>query len=326
MSQRILVIKLSSLGDLFCALPAVRMIKQGLNATIDWVTQAEYVDLVNCFEDVDRVIGFPRRNFLLHAGAYLHELRHERYDQVLDLQGLLKSALLVGRAARAGRRIGPSNPREGARHFYNDIAGPRNTRRHAVDELLDMVRRLGLDLTEPEFPVKFPSCKLKTTRPRVAFVPGSRWEAKNWTVEGFAHVGQGLQAEKNATVYLVGGPADEVLCNGIAEKLDAERTENRAGCDTLIETGSLLREMDLVVSVDSGPMHMAVACGVPVLAVFGATDPRRTGPYGEGNRVIMAPELADDPDLARAYRRRDTIGAWQVDQAEVARNALEMLG
>jgi ADP-heptose:LPS heptosyltransferase len=89
--------------------------------------------------------------------------------------------------------------------------------------------------------------------------------------------------------------------------------------------GSLLREMDLVVSVDSGPQHVAAAVGVPVLAVFGATDPRRTGPYGEQHRVVQAKGAGDRADLARAYRERDSVGAWDVPSETVTQAALDML-
>jgi ADP-heptose:LPS heptosyltransferase len=149
--SKVLVVKMSSLGDLFHALPAVRCLKRGLNATVDWVTQPEYVELVGSFADVRKVIAFPRRGFFSGMKAFAAALRRERYDYVVDLQGLLKSAVVVA-LARGGRRIGPSFSREGASLFYDAVAGVRNKERHAVEEAMEVVRQLNLPVLAPEFP------------------------------------------------------------------------------------------------------------------------------------------------------------------------------
>ena len=291
--MKILVIKLSSLGDLFHALPAVRAIKQGTGASIDWVTQPEYVELVKTFTDVDRVIAFPRRALAAGLPSFLSELRRDSYDLVLDLQGLLKSAA-VARLARGGRRVGPSFSREGSRFLYNSVAGPTNKDRHAVDEVLDVVHHLNLPPVEPVFPVRFPKVALDSSRPNVAFLPRSRWPTKNWPVAHFVSVGLALQKQKQATVYLFGTPADAVACSQIERQLEGFAI-NLCGQTSLVSLGSHLQEMSLAVSVDSGPMHMAAAVGVPVLAVFGPTDPKRTGPYGKSHRVITHAKLACRP-------------------------------
>ena len=100
--NRILIVKLSSLGDLFHALPAVHCLREQLDAEIHWVTQTEYAGLVGCFTDVSRIIVYNRRAPIRGFGALWRELRAEKYDLVVDLQGLLKSAL-IARLARAGR-------------------------------------------------------------------------------------------------------------------------------------------------------------------------------------------------------------------------------
>lgn len=130
-NPRLLVVKLSSMGDLFHALPAVHCMKLGLNATVDWAVQEEYAALVRCFTDIDRVIPVSRRAFVARFPSFLRELRACRYDLVVDLQGLLKSAV-VGMLARGGRNIGPSFHREGAWVFYSSVAGERNKRRRGI--------------------------------------------------------------------------------------------------------------------------------------------------------------------------------------------------
>lgn len=323
-SPRILVVKLSSLGDLFHALPTIRQLKQEWNATIDWVTQTPYVEVVKCFPDVNRVIAFPRRDFLKRSSAFVRDLRREKYDLILDFQGLLKSAF-VARVARGRKRLGPSFAREGSRLLYAAVAGPKNKNRHAVDEILDMVRYLGREVRKPEFPVAFPKVPRPEPQPRVAFIPCSRWWTKNWPPERFVEVGCALQERAGATIFLFGSAEDGPVCDWI-EKQIGGRVVNRSGKASLVELGSLLQEMDLTVTLDSGPMHMAAAIGRPVLAVFGATDPKRTGPYGEGHCIIAAEGLKCRPCLSdRRCARRDFACLRGLPAERVITRALEML-
>ena len=283
--NRILIVKLSSLGDLFHALPAVHSIRRHLNAKVDWVTQPEYQRLVDCFDDVDRVILFHRRAAFRGMKPFLHELRAKSYDIVIDLQGLLKSAMIAA-AARAERTLGPSYHREGSRILYSSVAGIRDGERHAVEQALDSARFLGAPDGEIKFPVVFPGADIEGTHPRILFFPCSRWPAKNWPVERFVELGRRLAAERGASLYVAGGPEDESVCSEIAGSIG--EAQNLCGTTSLPELGGVIREMDLVVSVDTGPMHMAVAVGTPVVAIFGPTRPEKTGPYGTPHRVVRA--------------------------------------
>lgn len=282
---------MSSLGDLFHALPAVRALKTGLGATVDWVAHDSFVEVVRCFTDVERVISFPRARFWDGIIEFRAELRRHAYDYVFDLQGLLKSALVTG-MARARRRVGPSFRREGAGLFYDVVAGAKNKNRHAVEECRDSVRFLGLPVGEAEFPVTFPEYPAAPHYPRVSFLPCSRRREKNWPPDRFVEVGRELVKKRGAAIYLVGGAADTDACSFIASKLEG-RIHNLAGRTSLPELGGLLKQMDLMVTVDSGPMHMAAALGIPVVAVFGPTFPERTGPYGSSHRVIKQGERLD---------------------------------
>ncbi|NLB55586.1 MAG: glycosyltransferase family 9 protein [Lentisphaerae bacterium] len=283
---RILVIKLSSMGDLFHPLPALRSIKEQLNATIDWVVQPEYKELVGCFDDVSEVIAFPRRNLLRNFRGFCKELRSNRYDMALDFQGLLKSALIT-RFARVGRVIGPSFQREGASFFYSEIAGTKNKERHAVDECKDFVKILGLVPDNDLFPISFKQIPLGEDRPRIALIPGARWNTKRWPVENFARTGAILSEKYNASLYLFGSSDESSLCDYIADTSGYE-VLNFCGKTSICEMGSYLAAMDLVICNDSGPMHMAAALGKPLVAVFGPTDPSRTGPYGAETSVLTS--------------------------------------
>jgi len=302
--KRILIIKLSSFGDIFHALPAVNNLKLAWDAEIDWVTQAEYVDLVRCFPVVSRVIPFPRRNFWSQSGRLFRAVREVKYDYIIDLQGLLKSAV-VARLANGAIRIGPSFRREGAGLFYDAVAGVRDKNRHAVDENLDVIRFLGLPVLPVAFPVEFAPRVVDGPGPRVALVPVSRWANKNWPLANFVETVKALQSEFGASLYLFGSQADREICETIhADLLEGPGRRdvvNLAGQTDLVEMGSWFRQMDLVIANDSGPLHMAVALGIPVVTMFGPTDPRRTGPYGGGAGVCTT-DVACRPCFAKVCR------------------------
>lgn len=296
-APRILIVRLSSLGDVLHSLPAAHNLRVATGAVMDWVVQSEYADLVRCFEGVNRVIATSRRAFVRNLPELWRELRAERYDWVFDLQGLLKSAMVAG-MARSRRRIGPSYHREGARFLYHRVAGAPDRTRHAVDQALDAVRFMGFDVLPPQFPVRFPQAQLAGGGKRVAMLPVSRWESKNWPLAHFAALAHTLLEDPGVSLDLLGSAADRAVCEHLASGLPADRVRNLAGTLSLIELGSRLQALDLLISNDSGPVHLAAAVGTRTLVLFGPTDPARTGPYGEGHRVLSAP-----PPCAPCYRR-----------------------
>ncbi|MBP7276278.1 MAG: glycosyltransferase family 9 protein [Kiritimatiellae bacterium] len=326
--RRLLVVKLSSLGDLFHALPTVRALKRASGATVDWLVQPAYVPLVDCFTDVDRVLSFPRQRIALFLVRFLQELRRERYDLVVDAQGLLKSAI-PARLTRRSRRapvLGPSFHREGSRMFYSAVAGPRNKARHAVDENLDVIRWLGWPMPETlEFPVRFPSVPRIGPGPVVGLVPASRWPTKNWPPEYFADLARRLM-NTGAQILLMGGRAERPVCDEIERSLGpGGGVVNCAGETSLPELGGRMATCDLVVTVDSGPMHIAAALGRPVLALFGPTDPTRTGPYGRLSKTLWVDGLSCRPCFSRTCARNDVACMCQLYPSRVAEVALNML-
>lgn len=324
--KRILVIKLSSLGDIAHALPAVRALKERTGADIDWVVQPEYISLLACCPDVDRTIAFPRRNFVRGFFPFLRELRREKYDVVVDLQGLMKSAL-AARLARGQRRVGPAWAREGAPRFYAaqpaKAAGPR---RHAVDELMDVVQLVAPGApTPPEPQLAFPEVEPDVEPgPHVAFAPFSRWDTKDWPLEKFAELGRRLATEMGCRIRIVGGRDNEAAGEALASRI-GEAARNLCGKTDLPGLCSLLTGMDLLVTVDSGPMHWADALGVPLVAVFGATDPARTGPYRQLAHVVAKEGLSCRPCHARVCARGDLACLRTLDVETVIQAAMEHL-
>ena len=306
--MKILVVKLSSLGDVCHALPAVELIKNETGAEAHWAVQPEFAELVRSFSCVSKVIEVPRPSKFSGWLKALRELRGERYDAVADLQGLLKSAVVAG-LSKSGKRYGPAYSREGAKLFY-DATPPKTGRKHAVEECLD-VAELAVNYSTPPFghppfgenshfgaSTKIPP---KGGVPegrgglRIAIAPRSRWDSKNWPAKHFDKLIQ-LLGEKGVEICLVGGKDD-----------DAELTIpnfqfpilNFCGKCTLAQSAELIKSCDCLVTNDSGPMHIAAALGVRCVALFGPTDAARTGPYGAGHTVLRGGSC----ELAPCYKR-----------------------
>ncbi len=324
--NRILVIKLSSLGDIAHALPAVRALKERTVAAIDWVVQPEYAGLLAHCPDVARVIEFPRRNVARGFWTFLRALRQERYDAIVDLQGLLKSAV-VARLARGKQRVGPAWAREGAPRFYDAqparSAGPRL---HAVQEAMAVVALVapGPDAA-PEPRLDFAEAESDgSPGPHVAFAPFSRWDTKDWPVEKFAELGRRLAKEMGCQIRIVGGRDNEAQGETLARQI-GDRARNLCGKTDLPGLCSLLKSMDLLVTVDSGPMHWADALGVPLVALFGATDPARTGPYRQLDHVVAQEGLECRPCHSRTCARVDLACLRTLEVEKVFQEVLKRL-
>ncbi len=322
--KRMLVIKLSSLGDIAHALPAVRALKERTGAAIDWVVQPEYISLLACCPDVERIIEFPRRDFVRSVFTFLRTLRRDRYDAIVDLQGLMKSAM-VARMARGTMRLGPAWAREGAHRLYTAqparVEGPR---RHAVDELMDVVNVVAPGShVAPDPHLNFPDPERdESSGPKLAMAPFSRWDTKDWPIEQFAELGKRLVSEMGCSLCIVGGRDNEAQGESLARQIG--RAQNLCGKTDLPGLCSLLKGVDLLVTVDSGPMHWADAMGVPIVAIFGATNPSRTGPYRQLNHVVTKEGLSCRPCHSRTCARGDlaclrTLDVETVFQAVLSR-------
>jgi ADP-heptose:LPS heptosyltransferase len=299
---RILIVKLSSLGDLFHALPTVRRLKEGLSAQVDWAVHPDYAPLVRCFPDVTETIEVPRRRWWRQAPGTVAQLRRRPYDLAVDLQGLFKSAL-VCRLARAARRVGPSYWREFARLAYDEVPGPANRDRHAVEQAFDVLPLLGLNRPqEPVFRVAFPDVALPGSALKIGLLPVSRWPTKNWPEERYGELTGRLEAELGATVFVFGSGADAAVGTRICAAAGGD-SRNLCGQLTLPELGGALRRLNLLIANDTGPVHAAAAAGCRCLVLFGPTAPERTGPFGKGHRVLRR-DLPCQP----CFARRCTVG------------------
>ncbi len=326
MADRILLVKLSALGDLFHAVPVAHALRAHFGCPVDWVTQPEYVELIRCHTDVERVISFPRRG---RGGSWLDfvgELRRERYSLALDLQGLFKSGLVLG-LCRAGRKLACARAREGSALFANERPALTASGPHALDVLNDSLLHLGIQPGVPRYPLCFPGTDpLPGTRPRLAIAPKSRWPAKDWPLERFRELAFRLRAaHPGLTVTVLGAPGDRADGDRLLEGL-GEGVYNLCGLTPLLSLGAQLREVDVLLCNDSGPMHFAAAVGTPVVALFGPTDPSRTGPVGPGNRILRPAPGPEGYPEHRSYKDPGNGFISRITVDEVAAAVESLLG
>lgn len=325
--MRILVVKLSSLGDILHVLPTVCALKAQTGASIDWVVHPEFAAIVRCFAAVDNVLTFPRRRLFSEFRKSLHELRGVEYDLVVDLHGLMKSAIVTS-FARAKRKVGPSYAREGSQLLYPERAGRMHRDCHAAVQAFDTLDYLKLerptrDLDPSDFIL--PSIDVPEGSPLIAFAPVSRWDSKNWQIERFQELAVLLsEACPGAKIVVVGGKADIDVGNQIAASAP-QSVVNLCGRSSISESMALLSRCRLLIANDTGPVHMAAAVGTRCLVVFGPTRPDWTGPYGVGHRVIMR-SLSCQPCLRHTCPRGTKECMSAITAEEVLSQALEMLG
>lgn len=320
-AKRVLIVKLSSLGDLVHALPTIRCLKVGLPATITWVVNAVYAPLLQYAADVDEVVPFDRRRPLRGLWKVIRQLRRREFDLVIDLTGLFKSAL-ISRLARGRLCLGPSYARELSWLFYHRQVGSGDLNRHAVDRYLDVARALQVQDGDRVFPLAFPSWAPPEdgTKPVVVLIPSARWPSKLWPAASFADVADRLRRD-GVQVLVVGGE----LPTGADPLANVEGLMDLRGRTSLSELGGILQRADLIIANDTGPMHLAAALGRRVIALMGPTDPSRTGPYGTGHRVLSTRPPCS-PCFSKVCRNpAGQICLQDLRPAEVYAAAVEML-
>ncbi|HDH52949.1 MAG TPA: lipopolysaccharide heptosyltransferase I [Nitrospirae bacterium] len=303
--MKILIIKPSSLGDVIHALPFLNAVKETFpDARIDWVISK---DLKGILEDnplINELIIFNKdawksvKNLpgtLSDISSLRKTLQSKRYDMVVDLQGLLRSGLITF-FAPALSKIGFADAREGSRYFY-DKKVPANMASHAVDRCLEVAKEIGAGVNNVAFPLHIDntaSVKIKKllgdVDEYIVIAPSARWLTKRWPAERFAS----LIKKVSIPCILTGSKGDMKTAQKIMGYM-AQKTEQRdnvinlCGKTGLKELAALIAGAKAVVSNDSGPMHIAAALDIPTIAIFGPTDPSKTGPYGwQTNRKLKA--------------------------------------
>jgi len=288
---RIVVVRLSSMGDVIHALPAAASLKHSFpGSCLTWVVNPRWAPLLEDNPFIDRLVMFSRHSWSGIREAW-RGLRAERYDVAVDFQGLIQSAL-VASAARPTRIYGfhQSQLREPlAGLIYSDRVTSSSA--HVVDRNLDLAAAAGAANVLKSFPLPqgIPECELPVGR-FVLANPLAGWGAKQWPLDRFTALAR-LLAEELGVAMVVNGPPQATA--ELARVTGA--IPHFSGLAGLIDA---TRRAAAVVGVDSGPLHLAAALAKPGVAIFGPTDPARNGPYGGSLEVLRA------PDARTSYKRR----------------------
>lgn len=294
--RRILLIKPSSLGDIVHAMPVVAAFKQRWpSAHLTWLVKRQWAEIVQRIEGVDAV--WPVDPTLASWAGQALALRAQRFDLVVDLQGLLRSAL-VARMTGCARRVGFANGREGSPWLYSQRVAVPTPEMHAVDRYLLVATALGASVDAgAQFRFRrlpqdvtalrdlFRRKGIDLDAPWVAMNVSARWPTKRWPAASFAAVATQLAARGIGPLVVIGGP-DEREASAQVRSLTACPVVDLTGETPIGLLPALLSKACVLITNDSGPMHVAAAVGRPVVSIFGPTSAVRTGPYGAGHAVL----------------------------------------
>ena len=315
---RILIVRMSALGDIVHALPVLAALRRAWPAArVDWIVDEAYAPILSLAEGLHgRVIvrastavktsvdgtvdnqGLPPQNTVSFAGAtgYLGAIRHlraQRYDLALDLQGLLKSAVWA-RLSGAARVIGfdRAHLREPmAAAFYSETVVPLEAP-HVIQKNLSILTALNLAQGPVELPLHPVAGAAATAAITAAggpgryavLNPGAAWPNKRWPAEQFGALAAQLRARTGLPSLVTWGPGEQALAEQVVRASDGAAAP--APPTAIADLAVIMRDAALVVSGDTGPLHIAAAMGTPLVGLYGPTWPERNGPWHPDDQVI----------------------------------------
>ncbi|TDX59234.1 glycosyltransferase family 9 protein [Orenia marismortui] len=310
--MKILLIRLSAIGDVIHALPVARATRERYpEAEITWIVEDKAKDLVIGNPNIDNIIILPKEEWkkefktkkwatLKKARSFFKELQKKEFDIALDVHGLFKSGL-TAYLSGAKKKIGPAKGREGSTLFYDHKVELPTEEIHQIDRNLQIAKgvdvkaeTVSFDITLSEEERKKVDQLLKglainDSKLLITINPYTSWSSKNWLNQRWAKVADKLIKDFNCELIFTGSPADRA---GVGEIIDLmeEDPYNLAGRTNLKELAGVYDRADLFIGCDTGPMHLAVAMATPVIALFGPTNPLTHGPYGDNNIVVKGTE------------------------------------
>jgi lipopolysaccharide heptosyltransferase I len=302
LARRIALLKPSALGDIVHALPVLSAMRHRYpDAEITWIVNRSYEPLLGGHPHLNSTLAFDRgllKNGLGRTAAtlwgFLSKLRRQRFDLVIDLQGLLRTGLMAW-ASGAARKVGLSTAREGAHWFYTDtlpVAGHHSV--HAVDRYWSVAEALGAGHWPKQFLLPIGNCERRWALERLRSHPrpwlgvslGTRWDTKRWPVEHFVELSRRATKAAGGTVILVGSGDEGRLASRFVAIMPSSVC-NLVGQTTLPQLAAVLNVVDVMLANDSGPLHLAAALGKPVIAPYTCTSPASTGPYGQMEHAVV---------------------------------------
>ena len=306
------------MGDVIHAIPTAAALRARFpEARIDWLVDPRYVALLEMVRGIDSRIAVntrrPARTF-----ATIRDLRRVGYTAVIDLQGLLKSAVLA-RAARAERTIGFATE-----HLRERTAGPFYTHRvdpqsgaHVIFKNLALLEPLGSRDARVAFPLEIPhsavsdSVSARFDDAAYAVInPGAAWPNKRWPPDRFGALASDIRARIGMRSLVLWGPGEQPLAETVARASNG--AAEPAPATSITDLFAIARRARVVISGDTGPLHIGGAVGTPLVALFGPTLASRNGPWSAADVVISRTD-----SCSCLYRRRCRRNAACIDDIQL---------
>lgn len=335
--QRVLIVRLSAMGDILHAMPAVTALKVARPEwELGWLIEERWAPLLRAPNGDCPLVGHVhltnmaewRKSWLSSMtrsglAQLISDLRARRYDAVIDFQGAVRSAILA-RLSGAGRVVGEDVPREWiARYLFSDRI--RTHGAHVIEQDLELASALAgsvLQYTPALLPHDVEAAEwarnILSGRPMVLMNPGAGWGAKCWPAQRYGLVARSLWG-LGCMVLINAGPAERVLANQVVTESGGTARVVECTIQQLIE---LTRKSALFIGGDTGPLHLASALQVPAVAIFGPTDPARNGPYGTDAVVLRSPRSRRN----HARHSEPEEGLLTISPADVLAAARNLLG
>jgi lipopolysaccharide heptosyltransferase I len=330
--NRFLIIRLGALGDIVHAMPVAAALRKAFpGSRIDWIVSGKHREILDLLTVLDAVIAVRDRRGVgegVSLGAAVSALRAARYDCAIDLQGLMKSAL-IARASGAPRVIGFGRGyvREPlARYCYTATYDPggagtfdRTASRHILDLNLGILGALGVTSGPPEFPlaeVGSPIARGLQSQVGGEYAllnPGAAWPNKRWPPERLAAVAVALQERHGLASIVIWGPGERTLAERAAAASGGSAVISPA--TTIRDLVALVRQARLMVSGDTGPTHIAAAVGTPIVGLYGPTRPERNGPWNPDDVSVSRAGICECHHLREC--RRETMCLLDIGVDEV---------
>jgi lipopolysaccharide heptosyltransferase I len=316
---KLLVVRLGAIGDIVHTVPLAAALKRAYpDATVDWLVERRHEAVVSLFQVADHVIPIEPTGSWLATVRAVRRLRAAHYDVVLDAQGLLKSAVLA-RLSGGARTIGFARGwlREPmAERFYTEVVEATGAV-HVVERNLWLLRGLGLEGARIETPLLALSAPVAddvvaAEGSRYGIVnPGAGWPNKQWPPERWGQLVAAVQQRHGFPWIVVWGPGEESLARTVEEA--SEGAAMMAPPTSLQELVALIERAAILLSGDTGPLHLAAAAGTPIVGVYGPTDPARNGPWS--SRDVCVSRFAA---CECHHKRRCSAASWCLESVSVA--------
>jgi len=318
-----LIVKLGALGDVVHAIPVAAALRRAYPAArIDWLVSPKHREILDLVPVIDRRLVMNDSRLLSAVG----ELRRNQYDVAIDLQGLMKSAVLA-RASGAPRVIGftARYARERlASWLYTERHDPGGggmyhiDERHVVYTNLGVLETLGIHAAVPEFPIDRAESAVASdisarTGGRYAILnPGAAWPNKRWMPARFAALAKELRGRRSLASLVTWGPGEESIAGAVVDR--SEGAAILSPRTSIADLVALARGASLYVSGDTGPAHIAAAVGTPIVGIYGPTRPSRNGPWSPADVTVSRSDVCQCHHLRQCRLKTMCLEDIQVDE------------